>query len=193
MKAPEDSAADAQWTRNRVWQYPHVATPKRSTFCGGAPQFGHGISIDPRGACGPAGGGDWTAGGAGTGRSWPESIIAITPPPDAMRMNPRPATRTGWTIPVTAAARVPNMNTKNPAKMRAKPATDPALNRGGAGRTYGVGGGWKACATGERARPGLDEACGAVRTSDSNRDSTRQAISNLTDIPPPLGGSDRAS
>src|SRR2546422_2478518 len=146
MKPPEATLAGAQRTKNRVSQYPHVPTPRRSTFGGGAPQFGHGISIGPRGPSGPAGGGAWTAGGAGTGRSWPESIIAITPPPDAMRMNPRPATRTGWTIPVTAAARVPNMNTKNPAKMRAKPATDPALNRGGAGPGDGGEGGGEAWA-----------------------------------------------
>src|SRR2546427_5910226 len=111
MKAPEDSAADAQWTRNRVWQYPHVATPKRSTFCGGAPQFGHGISIDPRGTWGPAGGGGWTAGGAGTGRSCPQAINPITPPPHAPEMKPRPATTNRMTTPRSAPPTVPDIDT----------------------------------------------------------------------------------
>src|SRR6266511_2386398 len=110
-------------TRNRVPQYPHVAIPKRSMFPGGAPQFGHGISIGPRGGWGAPAGGLRAVGGGGTDDRFPESPAAITPPPATMRANPRPAITTGWTNHVTAATRVPNMNTMNPAKIRPIPAT----------------------------------------------------------------------
>src|SRR2546427_4083508 len=48
---------------NRVLQYVHVATPNRSTFTGGAPQFGQLSAIGPwvpAGTIGP-----WIGGGGG--------------------------------------------------------------------------------------------------------------------------------
>jgi len=59
-----------------------------------------------------------------TGDAGAESGVANAKatPPAIMRPNPSIAMRTGWTIPVTAAATVPNMNTKKPAKTTAMPA-----------------------------------------------------------------------
>jgi len=185
MNAPEADPwvpvpRPGQWTRNRVWQYPHVATPNRSTLAGGAPQFGHGISIEPRGTCGPAGSGDCTMGGGGIVFCSPGPAIAIMPPPAIIRTNPSPAMRTGWTTPVTAAARVPNMNVENPAKMSPRPATFAGFWRDRTGRTDGTEGGWgNPWATAERGGATLDEASAAVRRGDS--DAGRQApFSSLT-------------
>src|SRR2546426_10164407 len=136
MKAFADSRRDYR-TRYRVWQYGHVATPNRSTPCGGAPQFGHGISIAPRG---PWTGtrGCWTAGGGASAGLSPESAIANTAPPPNISPKPRIATTIGWTTPVTPAASAPNMNVKNPAKIRLNPATFAGLCRDRAGTTYGT-------------------------------------------------------
>src|SRR2546428_421897 len=136
MKAFADSRRDYR-TRYRVWQYGHVATPNRSTPCGGAPQFGHGISIAPRAPCAGARG-CWIAGGGASAGFSPESAIANTAPPPNIRPKPGPAIRTGGTISVTAATRVPNMNTKTPVKTSASPATFEALCLRPTGRTYGT-------------------------------------------------------
>src|SRR5256712_13401892 len=80
-------------TRYRVWQYGHVATPNRSMLWGGAPQFGHGISIAPRGPGGAAAKG-CIAGGGGTRGLSPESAIEDTAPPPNIHPKPTRATRT---------------------------------------------------------------------------------------------------
>src|SRR5436189_5003114 len=124
-------------TRYRVWQYGHVATPNRSMLCGGAPQFGHGVSIAPRGPGGAAAKGCIAGGGGSPGLS-PVSAMAKTAPPPNIRPKPRSATRTGWTTPVTAAAVVPNMNTKNPVNTRPSPAAFAGRCAERTGRTYGT-------------------------------------------------------
>src|SRR2546426_4288855 len=160
-------AGSAHRTRNRVPQYPHVATPKRSTPFGGAPQFGHGISIAPRGAAaGLCGGGCMVGGGGGISGFVPGSANAKTAPPANRIPKPAIATITGWTTSLTAAITGPNMKTKNPMKIRAIPATFAGWCRGPEGRTYGTGGGWNACATGCRAPASLDEFSGAVPADD---------------------------
>src|SRR5437773_1424778 len=68
---------------NRVAQYVHVATPKRSTFTGGAPQFGQLSAIGP---CVPAGTiGCWIGGGGGRFERWSTPVAASTPKTMRMR------------------------------------------------------------------------------------------------------------
>src|SRR2546422_9375569 len=68
MKATAKRRPSCQRTMNRVLQYVHVATPNRSTFTGGAPQFGQLSAIGPwvpAGTIGP-----WIGGGGGGGDRW---------------------------------------------------------------------------------------------------------------------------
>src|SRR2546422_8825209 len=68
MKATAKRRPSCQRTMNRVLQYVQVATPNRSTFTGGAPQFGQLSAIGPwvpAGTIGP-----WIGGGGGGGGRW---------------------------------------------------------------------------------------------------------------------------
>src|SRR5437879_12794422 len=61
---------------NRVAQYVHVATPNRSTFTGGAPQFGQ---LSATGPWVPAGTiGPWIGGGGGRFDRWRAPVAART-------------------------------------------------------------------------------------------------------------------
>src|SRR2546427_2034331 len=68
MKATAKRRPSCQRTMNRVLQYVQVATPNRSTFTGGAPQFGQLSAIGPwvpAGTIGP-----WIGGGGGGVGRW---------------------------------------------------------------------------------------------------------------------------
>src|SRR2546427_8618144 len=68
MKATAKRRPSCQRTMNRVLQYVQVATPNRSTFTGGAPQFGQLSAIGPwvpAGTIGP-----WIGGGGGGVDRW---------------------------------------------------------------------------------------------------------------------------
>src|SRR3989475_6001430 len=68
---------------NRVLQYVHVATPNRSTFTGGAPQFGQLSAIGPwvpAGTIGP-----WIGGGGGGVDRWEGAAGAGAPDTMTMR------------------------------------------------------------------------------------------------------------
>src|SRR3989442_13020620 len=74
MKATAKRRPSCQRTMNRVLQYVHVATPNRSTFTGGAPQFGQLRAIGPwvpAGTIGP-----WIGGGGGRFDRWRAPVAA---------------------------------------------------------------------------------------------------------------------
>src|SRR3989475_13182893 len=126
MKATAKRRPSCQRTMNRVLQYVHVATPNRSTFTGGAPQFGELSAIGPwvpAGTIGP-----WIGGGGGRFDRWRAPVAART----ANTMTMRSTTNKG--------PRNVNMNALPPKgdakriiitkpKTRSNPTTTPTMRR----------------------------------------------------------------
>src|SRR5437870_2654145 len=126
MKATAKRRPSCQRTMNRVLQYVHVATPNRSTFTGGAPQFGQFRAtgpVRPAGTIGPR-----IGGGGGRFDRWRAPVAART----ANTMTMRSTTHKG--------PRNVNMNALPPKgdakriiitkpKTRSNPTTTPTMRR----------------------------------------------------------------